>query len=170
MRRLPFLAILAAAVPVLPAATAHAAPPTYKIVDLGRLIALTSGPSAVNSRGVAVGTNQGAVRFTDGRIVSVPVGGQYQTAFDTNDAGAVVGSRLIGSTFRPYLIQAGKLTELGNFGGQYNVAAGVNAKNEVVGSAQTKESSQDHAFIWRNGHLIDLGTFGGSYSFAADIS
>lgn len=61
------------------------------------------------------------------------------------------------------------VTDLGNLGGGYSTAYGINYAGQVVGNSSTSSGKQ-HAFFWENGMMTDLGTLGGDTSGALDIN
>src|SRR5258708_17743014 len=66
------------------------------------------------------------------------------------------------------------LTDLGTLGGKQSIAYGINAKGQVVGSADTTASLvlgfSPHAFLWENGTMTDLGTLDGLFGVATGIN
>jgi len=91
-----------------------------------------------------------------------------------NDNGDLVGVYLDGPDDRAFLWEFGSpaLTDLGDLGGDWSEAYGVNANSngQVVGWAENADYTQ-HAFLWE-GSMIDLGTLGESslYSSAYGIN
>lgn len=51
---------------------------------------------------------------------------------------------------------------LGNLGGTFGEANGINQKAWVTGISNLPGDQYFHAFLWRNGTMSDLGTFGGN--------
>ena len=94
-----------------------------------------------------------------------------------NSAGFVVGDSCEPSgracVSRAFLWspRAQALTDLGSLGGELALAAGVNDKQQVVGTSTTRRS-RPHAFLWRPAtqQMTDLGTLGGRSSQAFAIN
>jgi probable HAF family extracellular repeat protein len=89
-----------------------------------------------------------------------------------NNAGMVVGQALLpAGPDRPFLWIKGTILDLGTFGGPNGGARGINAREEVVGKADTAAvPEQEHAFFWSDGVMHDLGTLGGDSSVANSIN
>jgi probable HAF family extracellular repeat protein len=89
-----------------------------------------------------------------------------------NNAGMVVGQALLpAGPDRPFLWIKGNIFDLGTFGGPNGGARGINARGEVVGTADTAAvPEQEHAFFWKDGVMHDLGTLGGDSSVANSIN
>ena len=89
-----------------------------------------------------------------------------------NNAGMVVGQALLpAGPDRPFLWIKGNIFDLGTFGGPNGGARGINARGEVVGTADTAAvPEQEHAFLWKDGVMHDLGTLGGDSSVANSIN
>ena len=66
------------------------------------------------------------------------------------------------------------LTNLGDFGGNYSWASGINNSGQVVGEAWTTPDVllgfNQRAFLYSGGSMTDLGTLGGNNSYAYDIN
>ncbi len=73
------------------------------------------------------------------------------------------------STTRAMIWNGSTPTDLGTLGGSSSIAQGINAKGQVVGSAQTPDG-HDHAAIWNRTTPTDLGTLGGTDSAAMAIN
>jgi probable HAF family extracellular repeat protein len=54
------------------------------------------------------------------------------------------------------------ITDLGDLGGGYSYASGINDSGQVTGVASTS-ADYLHAFLYRTGAMTDLGTLGGDY-------
>jgi probable HAF family extracellular repeat protein len=62
------------------------------------------------------------------------------------------------------------VTDLGNLGGNYSQACGINNSGQVVGHSYTT-GGWNRAFLYSGGHMTDLGTLpGGAYSEANGIN
>jgi len=61
------------------------------------------------------------------------------------------------------------LTDLGNLGGNYSEAHGLNDQGQVVGYS-SNTNGQARAFLYTDGNMQDLGTLGGNYSIALGIN
>jgi probable HAF family extracellular repeat protein len=67
------------------------------------------------------------------------------------------------------------VVDLGTLGGTNSTAFGINNKGQIVGAADTKESSETsgrmyRAFSYENGKIKDLGGMGGKWSEATGIN
>ena len=63
----------------------------------------------------------------------------------------------------------GTMTDLGNLGGAWASASGINDRGQVVGGSTTTAGS-GHAFLWEKGVMTDLGTLGEGNSYASYAS
>ena len=61
------------------------------------------------------------------------------------------------------------ITDLGDLGGGYSYAYGINASGQVVGNSYTSGGYQ-HAFLYSNKTMTDLGTFSGTPSYTSYTS
>jgi probable HAF family extracellular repeat protein len=91
-----------------------------------------------------------------------------------NAAGHVVGYSSGGTsaapTAAPFFWQGGVMTPLGNLGGNFAWATGINSADEVVGVSTIADGSY-HAFRWKSGTMTDLGTLPlTTQSFAVGIT
>lgn len=62
------------------------------------------------------------------------------------------------------------ITDLGNFGGTYTTANGINNSGQVVGSSKLTGYNGSRAFLYSNGAMQNLGTLGGHDSYASGIN
>ena len=65
------------------------------------------------------------------------------------------------------------IIDLGDFGGRWSEANGINASGQVVGGSCLPWNgfvTPLHAYLWSNGHMTDLGTLGGPSSVALGIN
>ncbi len=92
---------------------------------------------------------------------------------DLSDNDCIVGHGFFpfGSPFHAFVMDPDRrILDLGTFGGPNSHAFSINAKNQVVGSAEL-DGHATHAFLWdRVGGMRDLGTLGGMRSVARDIN
>lgn len=160
----------------------------YIYTDLGVLGGLDSHAWTLNNRGQVTGhadtsPNSGPHGFhaflwtpstpngTSGSMVDLGAlpGELNSTGLGINGSGIVVGTSLPAdvSTTSAF-IDKGSMVALGNFGGAYTEANGINAGGQVVGSSQDVNSA-DHAFLWTpnkpggtKGHMHDLGILPGA--------
>src|SRR5205807_8285682 len=68
-----------------------------------------------------------------------------------------------------FLYSGGRMTDLGDFGGNYVTAAAINDSGEIAGSFLTG-ANVSHAFTYVNGRMTDLGLPNGGSSSATAIS
>lgn len=83
-------------------------------------------------------------------------GGRHASdAFGINNAGHAVGDKYSGGSRRAFGYFGAALVDLGTLGGDNSTAIDINSKDQIVGTAQTKEGTY-HAFIWERGVMADL--------------
>lgn len=177
VRRSLLAALVASAVTVAPAAAADDAGAAdvlatstsgavYSVVDLGALEpGGTSGPAAMNADGDVVGTASVGTDFRaflhDGarmRDLGTLPGLTQAGASDVSGTGFVAGwsssSNMVES--RAVRFDATGPLDLGDLGGGWAVASGVNDAGVVVGSSTTA-AGERHGFRW-DGSMVDLNT------------
>jgi probable HAF family extracellular repeat protein len=76
----------------------------------------------------------------------------------------------VGSGYDAFLETGGAMKDLGNIGGTFSIAVGINFAGEVVGYADSPADSIKHVFLYRNGSLNDLGTLDGRSTSAQAIN
>lgn len=143
---------------------------------------LGDGASAINNRGIVVGSSTApprnrphAVRWDrDGNptdLGTLPTG-SVSRAFAVNQAGDAVGeSDFSGGKHAVLWTSGGRMIDLGTLGqGELSGARGVNDAGQVVGFARV--GNTQHAVLWdRQGHPTDLGILAGTTrSSAAGIN
>jgi len=137
--------------------------------------------SAVNDAGQVIGTYARSGEFftnrpffwENGRLTEIPVPeGSYGVQLQgLNASGQVIAIAFMWPQLRSFVWHRGKVTDLGDLGGNMTFAWAINDAGEIVGGSDTQETSfSRHAFLWRKGNLIDLGTLGGSSSEARAIN
>ncbi|MCB9838721.1 MAG: hypothetical protein H6813_05230 [Phycisphaeraceae bacterium] len=142
-------------------------------------------PTAINSAGVAVGSQQtsplSAVRngvIWQGGIVSPlgTLGGENSHADDINDNNVIVGwASTPSGNLHAFSFQSGVMHDLGTLGGAVSQARAINESAQVVGYA-VNGAGQPHAFLAQlnpDGSAMpmsDLGELGGGSSYAYDIN
>jgi probable HAF family extracellular repeat protein len=113
------------------------------------------------------------------------LGGPDSWAVFVNDRGQVAGTSYTSYIVDPntgtppvgvFLWENGKMTDLGNLGGDngllgaYSIVNGLNNRGQVVGWMMIAGNQFAHAFRWDEGKLSDLGTLGGTTSVAEGIN
>jgi len=133
------------------------------------------------------GFAQHAFRWRGGTVTDLRAlpGGNRSQAVWTTPNGLIVGNSENGEIdpllpgipeARAVLWQHGQIVDLGTFGGNESMAAAVNSRGQVVGSALnstpdpyslidflfclSSNGTQARAFLWQNGEKQDLGTLG----------
>jgi probable HAF family extracellular repeat protein len=136
----------------------------------------------INQRGtitLTAGFSNGTVTaaiIRGNRLISLgTLGGALSEGRGISDRGHVVGVSKTadtgsGSDTHAFLYFRGEMEDIGTLpNGRNSVAAKVNSRGEVVGTADVGPESTEccdptprHAFLYRNGTLRDLGTFSGN--------
>jgi probable HAF family extracellular repeat protein len=136
----------------------------------------------INQRGTITGTagfSNGAVNaaiIRGNRLIALgTLGGVQSEGRGISDRGHVVGVSKTadtgsGSYTHAFLYFRGEMEDIGTLpNGKGSVAAKVNSRGEVVGTADVGPETTEccdptpqHAFLYRNGTLRDLGTFSGN--------
>ena len=109
-------------------------------------------------------------QWTNGIISSLSPLGQGWAVNDASQptiAGSIANTTTGGTDAGIW--RNGAATDLGNLGGGYAFAYGVNASGVVVGVSETA-SAAFHAFEYAGGSMVDLGTLGGTTSSATGIN
>jgi len=142
----------------------------YQVIDLG----VGQYATAINDQGTVVGyTYSGlfspllsgsAYIQQGGTTTDIPplTGYTDSRSLAVNNQNQVVGFSGNGTVFAPFVWDKGVLTNLGNLGGGWNFATGINDIGRVVGySSFEGYEAPVHAFLWYAGTMIDLGTMSG---------
>ncbi len=169
----------------LAATCALAAPPAFRVVDLGaRPPGIRVQGNAINAAGQIAGSvlthdavTHGVVSGPEGRgrVILGTLGGTWTSPAALNASGRVVGlSALVGNDHPHPFVTADNgvdLVDLGTFGGDQGYATGINAGGWIVGAAQGSDLYM-HPFMAGPGDLTlhDLGTLGGRFAAAYGIN
>ncbi len=153
----------------------------YRVIDLGDLPGgeNSSEAFAVSNAGHVVGISdvagaRHAFLWKDGTMIDLSVleaGHNRSVGYDVNDAGQVAGKSWVdgvGSSTRPFLYDAGVMTNPGSFGGEYGFATGINNAGDIVGLS-AYATGATHAFLYSGGVMTDLAPADG-YSRAEGIN
>lgn len=156
----------------------------------------------INDRGQIVGVSENgrddpttgnpefhAVLWDNGRIRDLgTLGGPSSFAATVNDRGQIMGVSLndvpdpfsiigLGSLTtltqtRGFLLEGGKMRDLGDLGGPDNFPIFLNQRGQVAGMSFTSDVANPNTgmppmdpYIWENGKIKDLGNFGGTNPF-----
>src|SRR6266446_5274185 len=77
-----------------------------------------------------------------------------------------ISACLAASSSTPALSQAYTITDLGDLGGSYSEAHGINGSGNVVGEFEPTNSLYQHAFYFHNGASEDIGSLGPNNIYA----
>jgi probable HAF family extracellular repeat protein len=89
--------------------------------------------------------------------LSNKLGGTYSVGSGINDSGQVVGAATVANgNLHGFLYSAGKMIDLGTFGGIDSYALAINNAGQVVGWSDLS-TQVGHAFLYSGGKMIDLG-------------
>ena len=140
-----------------------------QMIDLGD--AGVSGTAAINSSGqIACELGDSATLWTAGSQMPIaPPSGFYNVSAEgISDNSSIVGSMTASATSgggsHAFIWSRGYTLDIGTLGGRNSVAFGVNAINQVVGTASTRSASvkspdgPQHAFLWQHGRMTDLNS------------
>ena len=144
-------------------------PGVRNMIDLGD--AGVGGTAAINVHGqIACELGDSATLWTGGvRMPIAPPPGYYKVSAEgIGDNSSIVGSMTASATSgggsRAFIWSNGYTLDIGTLGGRNSVAFGVNATNQVVGTASTRATTAkgsdgpQHAFLWQHGRMIDLNS------------
>jgi probable HAF family extracellular repeat protein len=162
-----------------------------QIRSLGALGGNQSFATAMNNRtqivGVAenqipdpfsfIGVNQArAFLWQNGVMIDLgDLGGPDSFAVGVNELGSIAGFSYTSGvpdpntgalTIDPFFWAAGKIQDIGNFGGTFGQPNAINNRDQVVGLMTTDGDQFVRAFSWKNAMLSKLPTFGGDDSEA----
>ncbi len=153
----------------------------YTVTDLGTLGGNLSVGFGINASGEVTGRSLLADNSTfhafvyDGTMHDLgSLGiGTYSSGSAINASGVVVGSFRTDASGDVHAFRYdGTMHDLGTFGGANSQAAGINDSGQVVGYAETTDTTTSlvlHAFLY-DGTMHDIGTLGGSFSEADAIN
>ncbi len=121
----------------------------------------------------AVSTSRLAFIYQNGSMTLVGNPFAFDSAYDINNAGKIVGSKYVGGITKSYLIGSDNAspTFIEPLGGRNSYARAVNNNNQVVGSADYSMNNVfQHAFLYSNGQLRDINGLNAPQSFAYGIN
>jgi probable HAF family extracellular repeat protein len=96
---------------------------------------------------------------------------QETLPYAISNQGQIVGGSAVPNVgVRAFLYDAGTVTNLGVFGGNYSEARGINDNGQVVGFSTYDDTGFGHAFSYSGGTMTDLGTLGGIGSLARGVN
>lgn len=97
-----------------------------------------------------------------------------RAAYAVNDAGDVVGLlETMAPLAHAFLFNGQTLVDLGTLDDEphsVSIAYGINAHQQIVGSAWVNGNSSQRAFLYENGAMTDIGTLAGGYAGANAIN
>jgi probable HAF family extracellular repeat protein len=155
--------------------------------DLGSLGGQGSFAARMNDLGQVVGTSatgadgaSAAFIYSNGIMSALPLA-PFGAAQGINNAGAVTGTAWVpgadgDGSYHAYVLQGGKLTDLGTAGRLESRGYDINSLGHVAGSIATPDSGPPNrptnAMYFHDGQMIDLGTGGysGPWSVANAIN
>jgi probable HAF family extracellular repeat protein len=139
-------------------------------------IAGVSFAGAINSLGDVAGTYQDK---TGSHVYLMRLGARHDAApghvssifgpSALNDLGQVTGGYEVPGTTRGFVYYNGRMTNLGNLGGDYSYGMAISLTGDITGVA-ARADGQRHAFVYTAGAMKDLGTLGGTLSFGYSIN
>jgi len=107
------------------------------------------------------------------------LGGPDSLAWFVNESGQVAGQSTIDSIPSPttgvptvdvFFWDHGKMVDIGNLGGTFSFAAGLNNCGQITGTMNLPGDLIYHAFLWDRGILTDLPTLGGDLGNANTLN
>lgn len=141
-------------------------PPSYKVTDLGTLSGTSSSEAlALNDRGQVVGVSSTGVQeraflWEKGALRPLPLlpGSSSLRPHAINDWGQIIGTAFgpDSDTRRAFLVDKGKVRDLGTPPGEYSEAAGINNQGQVVGKSYActvndkgqRQITLSYTFLW----------------------
>lgn len=109
--------------------------------DLGSLGGADTSPSFINERGQVTG-----VSYVDSTLAPDLCGLDFHFPIATH----------------PFFWQNGTMVDIGTLGGTCGLAATINNRGQVAGTANLAGDVILHPFLWDRGRINDLGTLGGT--------
>jgi len=175
------LALLVAFAALLPAAS-HAAPPLYRLKDLGAVpedtIIFTGKGLDLNAKGHIAGASNAnpdviaqIVIPGDGVIdTNATLGGDRSVGNAINGADHLAGDSITANgDLHAFFWNGIDMIDLGTLGGKTSSALAISNLDQITGGSDT-ESGEFHAFFWDGATMHDIGTLGGRFSDGRGIS